>query len=103
MPDNYLNLTGLSRFLDKIKAWVNAKIATDSDYGMVKLNPSESVDVNANGQLMIGGRLGQYPGGGGLYYPTTIQPENVAPNSLLPSSFPAVFSSPRGGRLPMQP
>ena len=57
--------------------------ATDSVYGLVKLNPSESVDVNASGQLTVGGRLGQYPNGGGLYYPTTLQPENVAKNSLL--------------------
>lgn len=58
-------------------------LATDSVLGLVKLNPNESVDVNANGQLRVGGRLGQYPNGGGLYYPTTIQPENVAANSLL--------------------
>ena len=57
--------------------------ATDSNLGLVKLNPNESVDVNANGQITVGGRLGQYPNGGGLYYPTNIQPENVAANCLL--------------------
>ena len=57
--------------------------ATDSVSGVVKLNPGESIGVNANGQLTVGGRLGQYPNGGGLYYPTTIAPENVAPNCLL--------------------
>ena len=58
MADNYLNSSGLSYFWDKVKAWVNSKIATSSDYGMVKLNPNESVDVNASGQLTVGGRLG---------------------------------------------
>ena len=56
--------------------------ATDSDYGLVKLNPSESVDVNANGQLTVGGRLGQYPNGG-VFYPTTIEPSNVGSSSFL--------------------
>lgn len=57
--------------------------ATETTTGTIKLNPSESVDVNADGQLTVGGRLGQYPNGGGLYYPTSISPENVAPNCLL--------------------
>lgn len=76
MADNYLNNTGLSYFWTKIKAWVNAKIATSSEYGMVKLNPSQSVDVNANGQLTVGGRLGQFPNGG-VYYPTDRNFANV--------------------------
>ena len=57
--------------------------ATESVYGLVKLNPAESITLNADGQIVVGGRLGQYPNGGGLYYPTDIQPENVAPNCLL--------------------
>lgn len=61
-------------------------LATDSTLGLVKLNPVESVGVNANGQLTVGGRLGQFIYNGefwGLYYPTTIVPEQVAKNSLL--------------------
>ena len=57
-------------------------IATDSTLGLVKLNPNESVDVNANGQLIVGGRLGQFPDGG-VFYPTTIEPTNVGPSSFL--------------------
>ena len=56
--------------------------ATDSVLGLVKLNPSESVEVNANGQLTVGGRLGQYPGGG-VFYPTTIEPTGVGGSSFL--------------------
>lgn len=56
--------------------------ATDSAYGIVKLNPNESISVNANGQLTVGGRLGQFPDGG-VYYPTTITPTNVGSSSFL--------------------
>ena len=58
--------------------------ATDSTLGLVKLNPNESVDVNANGQLTVGGRLGQFPNGG-VFYPTTIEPTNVGASSFLMS------------------
>lgn len=61
--------------------------ATDTVLGLVKTNPSENIDLNANGQLTVGGRLGQFSSqevpDGGLYYPLTIQPEKVAKNSLL--------------------
>lgn len=56
--------------------------ATDTDYGLVKLNPNESVDVNANGQLTVGGRLGQYPNGG-VFYPATIEPTEVKASSFM--------------------
>ena len=56
--------------------------ATDTTYGLVKLNPAESVDVNANGQLIVGGRLGQFTNGG-VFYPTTIEPTNVGGSSFL--------------------
>lgn len=56
--------------------------ATDTDYGLVKLNPNESVGMNANGQLTVGGRLGQYPNGG-VFYPTTIEPTAVGGSTFL--------------------
>ena len=56
--------------------------ATDTTLGLVKLNPNESVDLNANGQLTVGGRLGQYPNGG-VFYPTTIEPTEVKSSSFL--------------------
>ena len=56
--------------------------ATDSVLGLVKLNPNESVDVNANGQLTVGGRLGQFPNGG-VFYPTTANPTAVGGSTFL--------------------
>ena len=56
--------------------------ATSDNLGTVKLNPSESVGVNASGQLTVGGRLGQFPNGG-VFYPTTIEPTNVGASSFL--------------------
>lgn len=57
-------------------------VATDSTLGLVKLNPNESVEVNANGQLTVGGRLGQFPNGG-VFYPTTIEPTLVGPSTFM--------------------
>ena len=57
-------------------------VATDSALGLVKLNPNESVGVNANGQLTVGGRLGQYPNGG-VFYPPTIEPTLVGPSTFM--------------------
>ena len=84
MADKYLNPSGLSRFWAKIKAYIDGTTAqaTETTLGTVKLNPSDSVDVNANGQLTVGGRLGQYPNGG-VFYPPTIEPTNVGSSSFL--------------------
>lgn len=59
-------------------------VATDQVYGLIKLNPDQNIDVNANGQLEVGGRLGQTENGG-LYNPVSINPENVGAYSLLMS------------------
>lgn len=83
MADDYLNKTGLTYLWSKIKNWVNAKIATDSDYGMVKLNSSESVTLNSNGQLDVGGRLGQFSGTTGIFHGKDREPRNVADYSFL--------------------
>jgi len=56
--------------------------ATSSTTGTIKLNPNESIDLNASGQLTVGGRLGQFTNGG-LYYPTSSDPTNVGNYSLL--------------------
>ena len=60
----------------------NTTKATDTDLGLVMLNPSESVGMNANGQLTVGGRLGQFPNGG-VFYPTTIEPTNVGSSTFM--------------------
>ena len=69
--------------------------ATDTTLGLVKLNPNESVDLNANGQLTVGGRLGQYPNGG-VFYPTTIEPSNVGSSSfLMTDGAKGIYAGPR--------
>ena len=59
-----------------------AEQATETTLGLIKLNAAESVEVNANGQLTVGGRLGQFPNGG-VFYPTTIEPANVGPSTFM--------------------
>lgn len=56
--------------------------ATEDILGLVKLNPGESIYVNANGQLTVGGRLGQFPNGG-VYYPVNIAPTNVGASTFM--------------------
>lgn len=58
------------------------KQATDTDLGLVKTNSAESVTLNADGQIVVGGRLGQFPNGG-VFYPTTIEPSAVGASSFL--------------------
>ena len=92
MADKFLNYTGLSYFWTKIKNALLLKAdktelpseATDSVLGLVKTNANESISLNANGQLEVGGRLGQFTNGG-VYYPTTIEPTNVGSSTFLMS------------------
>ena len=56
--------------------------ATDDQLGLVKTNPNESITLNEDGQLLVGGRLGQFPNGG-VFYPTEIEPTNVGSSSFL--------------------
>ena len=57
-------------------------IATGEVYGLVKLNPAKSITMNADGQLEVGGRLGQFPDGG-VFYPDTIEPTNVGASTFM--------------------
>lgn len=57
--------------------------ATDSAYGIVKTNSAESVTLNADGQLDVGGRLGQFDGTTGVFSPKTIAPALVKDGSFL--------------------
>ena len=58
-------------------------VATESDLGLVKLNPNQSVLLNANGQLEVGGRLGQFPTTTGIYAPNNREPRLVGDYSML--------------------
>ena len=65
----------------------NDKQATDEELGLVKVNSEANITLNEDGQLEVGGRLGQFSSeetpNGGVYYPDTITPEKVGPSSFL--------------------
>ena len=88
MSDKYLNPTGLGT----VKTWVDNKligkvntsdVATDSNYGIVKMNSAKSVYLDANGRLEVGGRMGQYPTTTGLYAPNNREPRAVGDYSFM--------------------
>ena len=81
----------LDTAIPKLKAWVinkltdkvdKTQVATDNDYGIVKTNSAQSVYLDENGNLVVGGRLGQFPNGG-VFYPTTIEPTNVSASTFM--------------------
>lgn len=91
MADKYINLTGLQT----IKSWIAGKLnlkadktelpaqATDSVLGLVKTNPTKNIDLNSDGQLEVGGRIGQFEGTTGLFAPNDRDPRNVGNYSFL--------------------
>ena len=58
-------------------------VATDAEYGIVKVNPSKSVTLNANGQIEVGGRLGAFNGTTGIFHSDDREPRRVDDFSLL--------------------
>lgn len=88
----FVNDSAVARLWTKIKAYVDEKldgkvdttaIATDDDYGIVKTNSAESVTLNSDGQLDVGGRLGQFSGTTGIFHSKDRAPRNVANYSFL--------------------
>lgn len=82
----------LARFWTKVKAYVdnllldkvkNTDIATDTKLGIVKSNPNESITVEADGKLKVGGRIGQFSGTTGLFAPTDREPRQVSDYSFV--------------------
>ena len=57
--------------------------ATENTYGVVKLNPTQSVTLDSNGKLQVGGRLGQFEGTTGIYASNDREPRNVGDSSFL--------------------
>lgn len=57
--------------------------ATELASGTIKLNPSESVTLNASGQLDVGGRLGAFSGTTGIFHSKDRQPRSVKDFSFL--------------------
>ena len=73
MADKFINGVGLGA----IKTWVEGLINRLA-------NPNKSITINADGQLEVGGRLGQFPDGG-VFYPDTIEPTEVKASTFLMS------------------
>lgn len=59
------------------------KQATETELGLVKTNPSESVTLNADGQLDVGGRLGAFGGTTGIFHSKDREPRRVGDFSFL--------------------
>lgn len=82
--------TALQSALDALSealTTLSETIASDSQLGLIKTDSSKFIETDSDGNLIIGGRLGQFSNDempdGGLYYPLSIQPEVVWKNSFL--------------------
>ena len=74
-------LNGITAIIaDKVD---KTQIASDTVSGLVKTNPSESVTVDADGKLKVGGRIGQFSGTTGLFAPTDRDPRQVSDYSFM--------------------
>lgn len=90
MSDKFISLGKLSTLRDWVRGLLTSKadktelptLATDGVAGISKTNPAKSITLNADGQLEVGGRLGQFPNGG-VFYPDTIEPTNVGPSTFM--------------------
>lgn len=76
-------INGIPLSASDVGALTTSDLATDTTAGVIKLNPSESVTLNSNGQLDVGGRLGQMSNTTGVYSPKTINPQSVGNGSFL--------------------
>lgn len=83
---------GVKYLLMKLKAVVDALMsakvdktaqATDSELGLVKTNSAQSVTLDNDGKLVVGGRLGQFPTTTGIYAANDRDPRAVGDSSFL--------------------
>lgn len=74
---------GSNGVVDRYYYYTLPNQATSSEYGLVKLNPEESVTLNSDGQLDVGGRLGAFPGTTGIFHAKDRAPRNVGDYSFL--------------------
>lgn len=58
-------------------------VATATKLGLVKSNPAQNIDINADGQIEVGGRIGQFEGTTGLFAPNNRDPRAVGNYSFL--------------------
>ena len=94
MAINYETLKdgGLKYVLLKLKSKLDTLLAgkvditqqaTDTDLGLVKTNTAQNISLNADGQLEVGGRIGQFEGTTGLFAPNDREPRNVGNYCLM--------------------
>lgn len=92
ITDKIVTKERLAYFKTKIQALItaavankvdNTQIATDTTLGLVKTNAAESVTVDADGKIKVGGRIGQFSGTTGLFAPTDREPRQVSDYSLV--------------------
>lgn len=57
--------------------------ATENTFGTMKLNPNQNIDMNEYGQLVVGGRLGQFPDTTGIFASNDREPRAVGNYSFL--------------------
>ena len=70
-------------FIETLSDYVKTTdLASDETAGIFKTNSTMSIYLDENGNLVVGGRLGQFPNGG-VFYPDTIEPTNVSTSSFL--------------------
>lgn len=57
--------------------------ATDDTAGVIKTDEAKNISLNEDGQLVIGGRIGQFPGTTGLFAPDNREPRMVGNYCLM--------------------
>ena len=104
----------LIRMLERINVMLQLKVnvnrtATEDILGLVKTNPGESVTLDSNGRLDVGGRLGAFPGTTGVFHSKDREPVNVADFSFMITDAkgmrldsPRTMALPTGGNLTLK-
>ena len=78
----------LLKLKTKLDLLLNGKVdktkqAEDNELGLIKTNSNQSISLNDNGQLEVGGRMGQFATTTGLFAPNNREPRQVGNYSLL--------------------
>lgn len=78
----------LIRLWDRVNIALQLKVninkrADENSLGLMKTNPSESITLNENGQLDVGGRLGAFSGTTGIFHSKDRAPRSVKDFSFL--------------------
>lgn len=88
---SFITKENLTRFLANVKSLLSGKAnisdlpsqATDSLLGLIKLNSAENVEVDSDGKLKVGGRLGAFINTTGVFHSNDREPRAVGDFSFL--------------------